>query len=261
MKQMNEKLRALLEVFIFTSIIIISFAVVEITIAYPYAPWIKKTAMIIIALLFIQVKGKRREYGLIPSNAKLSAKWSLIILLTFVIPAALSVIFFDGKIRGFSLLLEFIWFMIFTGFSEELAFRGYIQSRLNESFTQTYKKFMGFKVEWHEGTLIAGALIFGPIHLINAIDFKTGEVCIDATLILIVIFASFFGVLFGVIREICGDVIVCSALHGVLDFVAISLLARTNMGSLYWIPIAISFFVFFGFMFERLIEDFQSRLV
>jgi len=256
---MDERLTALFEVLSFVFTIVAVFAVIDIVVAYPYASWLKKSMMIILAVSIILVKRKYREYGLLPSKARLSIKWSFIILLVFILPAALPLIILGVVIEWFSMLLNFIWFMVFVGFAEEVAFRGYIQSRLNESFIKTYEGFIGFKVRWHEGTLIAGGLIFGPIHLFNAINFRTGEVSMDITLILIVVFASFLGILLGVIREVSGDIIVCSTLHGIIDYVAVVLLKEGVGGAFYWIPLAISFFVFFSFVFERFIIDFSEK--
>ncbi|MEX0567640.1 MAG: CPBP family intramembrane glutamic endopeptidase [Candidatus Njordarchaeota archaeon] len=256
---MDEKLRSLVEVF-FVIVIFIAFAIIVDTMAPEiYAGWLKKGFMILISILIIVAKHKPREYGLIPRNIRLSLKWGTIFLFVFIIPAFVVLGLYIDKITldYSSLLIDFLWFLIFTGFAEELMFRGYIQSRLNECFTDTYNKFLDFNVTWHKGTLITGALIFGPIHILNAINFRTWEINLTISVILIAVMASLFGVLFGVTREISGDIIICSIVHGIVDFVAITLLSNISGYFIYWVPLAISFFIFFGFLFEKFIAEFK----
>jgi len=254
---MGQKSKAVFEVLLFLITLILVMAIIDIIIDPIYACWLKKAFMILLSVSVIVAKRKHKEYGLIPYNIRLSIKWGFVILIIFVAPAAVVLAILNKTVEYPDLLVDFIWFMIFVGFAEEIAFRGYIQSRLNECFTKTYNSFIGFKVRWHEGTLITGALIFGPIHLLNAINFRTGEISISLALVFIVIGASFFGVLFGILREISGDVILCSILHGIIDFVAISLCTKI-CEPLYWVPLAVSFFIFFGLIFERLLGDFHT---
>ncbi len=257
MDRFGERTKAIIEILFFLTILISVFVAVDIIIEQAYAHWVKKGVMIILGVLVILLKKKPREYGIVPSNPKLSIKWSCIIMLIFIVPAGILAI--PNSVVSYSrLLVDFIWFMIFTGVAEEVVFRGYIQSRLNECFTREYQGFVGFRVRWHEGTLITGALIFGPMHLLNAIDFRTGEINVDFSLVFVVIMASLFGVFFGVIREVSGDIIICAVFHGILNFTTMSLLMRA-MGTSYWVPLAISFSVFFGFLFEKFIGDFTRE--
>ncbi len=256
---MNQRVGALIEVTVFLAGFIIIAFIIDLLVCPSIASWLKKGYMIALSVGVILVRRKQREYGLIPHDLWLDIRWVLIILAIFLIPALFMVVIYVGIPSDGGLLLEFIWYIIFVGIAEEIMFRGYIQSRLNEHFTKTCRRFMGYDVEWHQGTLIAGALIFGPIHLINAVNIREGYVDITTSIIIIAIVASFFGILFGVVREITGDIWICSFLHGIIDFVAVSLSRYIPEPSVYWIPLAVGFFIMFGFLFEVLIGDYKSK--
>lgn len=104
-------------------------------------------------------------------------------------------------------LSAFIFYIFFLGFGEELLFRGYIQSRLNEAWGRPYQ-FYG--VNWGWGLVIASVL-FAMMHVINA-----GGLVINSwqpewwwglwTL--------FGGLVFGFVREKTGSIVAPVLLHG-----------------------------------------------
>ena len=131
---------------------------------------------------------------------------SNIILFLFLLVAAFSLAAFTTpyteRISGF------VFYLFFVGFGEEIMFRGYIQSRLNEAFDRPYRF---FGVGWGWGLIIA-SLIFGFMHVINPYNpfhWWWG-------------FWTFFGGLFfGFIREKTGSVVAPAIIHGMPQAIAI----------------------------------------
>lgn len=132
-----------------------------------------------------------------------------------IIPAIFLSLIGGMMITGPILILLFVEFFIFVGFGEELIFRGYMQSRLNEAFGRPYQF---FSINWGAGLIIA-SLIFGFMHALTAhfnpflgwysLDWQRG-------------FCLFFGgLIFGFIREKTGNIVAPSILHGFLDFFSI----------------------------------------
>lgn len=100
----------------------------------------------------------------------------------------------------------FIYYLTFVGFGEEMLYRGYIQSRLNEAFSRPYRF---FGVSWGWGIVIA-ALIFGLTHL-GIWNLIRGE----SSLTWPWAFWTFFsGLVFGFIREKTGSILAPAILHG-----------------------------------------------
>ena len=143
-----------------------------------------------------------------------------------------------------------------VGFAEELFFRGYVQSRLNEVFTKKYEKILGWKFEWHQGTLIAGVFFFGIPHIFVSINPFTGDLTVEAFYVIIAIFASFLGVIWGVVREKTGNMITCTIFHMTVDFFALSFfyyLTSSMMVSNMIVFITLG--IFFGTLFEKFLSS------
>ena len=112
---------------------------------------------------------------------------------------------------GFEVVASTIIFMFyFAGFGEEILFRGYFQSRLNEDFGRPWR-IKG--VYFGPGLLIASAL-FGVLHMMNPFNPLTGRFELD---MLWGIGSFFFGLLFGFVREKTGTVLSASLAHGFVD--------------------------------------------
>jgi membrane protease YdiL (CAAX protease family) len=129
-----------------------------------------------------------------------------------IIPAIFLSLIGGMMMTGPILILLFVEFFIFVGFGEELVFRGYMQSRLNEAFGRPYRF---FGISWGAGLIIA-SLLFGFMHALTAhfnpflgwysLDWQRGFVI------------SFGGLIFGFIREKTGNIVAPSILHGFIDF-------------------------------------------
>jgi membrane protease YdiL (CAAX protease family) len=124
------------------------------------------------------------------------------------IPAIIAVVL--GMV-GLGIIASAIAFQFyFAGFGEEILFRGYFQSRLNQDFGRPWK-IKG--VSFGPGLLIASAL-FGVLHMLNPFNPLMGKFEID----LLWGISSFVGgLLFGFLREKTGTVLSASLGHGLLD--------------------------------------------
>ena len=104
-----------------------------------------------------------------------------------------------------SVLVAIIYFYLFVALSEEILFRGYIQTRLNRAFGRT-KRFFG--IQWGWG-LIVTAVLFGFWHL------GWGTDTLNWTQVLWTMFA---GLIFGIVREKSESVLAPTILHGSMNY-------------------------------------------
>lgn len=113
--------------------------------------------------------------------------------------------------RDSSLILTTVIFQFFfAGFGEEILFRGYIQSRLNEYFARPWR-LMG--ADFGPGLLITSAL-FGVVHALNPFNPIAGKYGLD---VLWGVVSTFIGFLFGFVREKTGNVLSPSLAHGLVN--------------------------------------------
>ncbi|TFG28168.1 CPBP family intramembrane metalloprotease [Candidatus Thorarchaeota archaeon] len=100
-----------------------------------------------------------------------------------------------------------IWQFVFSGFGEELFFRGYIQSRLNIAFGRPYE-WRG--IQFGAGLFITAG-IFAVTHMLNTANIWGGDFNLAWW------WGSFTfvgGILFGLLREKTGSIIASGTLHG-----------------------------------------------
>jgi membrane protease YdiL (CAAX protease family) len=117
--------------------------------------------------------------------------------------------------RSFShTLLTVLWLLLGAGFGEEVFYRGYIQSRLNESFG---RPFCMLGIQFGAG-LIVSSLLFGFLHALNSVDYFEGRFS----------FAWGFGIanictglFYGCLREATGGILAGAVAHGTLDLLVI----------------------------------------
>ncbi|RLG88852.1 MAG: hypothetical protein DRO18_00555 [Thermoprotei archaeon] len=221
--------------------------------------WGSKAVMIVLGLVGIFIHRDLRRYGLIPKDIRFSLKWSLYVALLFVTTslAFIVVAFITGTARPVdlgTLAIDALWFFIFVGFAEELFFRGYIQSRLNEVFTAKYGSILGVKYRWTQGTLITGVFFFGIPHILTGVNPFIGYVRVTPMTIAITGLACFIGVIFGVLRERTGSIILPTILHGFLDYTVFSIgrvigLALSNAAAF------TALLLFFTSLFRKILEE------
>lgn len=104
-------------------------------------------------------------------------------------------------------IASFVFYFVFVGFGEEILYRGYILTRLNEAFGRPWQF---FGVGWGWGTVLA-ALIFGLTHALNKVDPATGHTGFTWGWGLWTFFGAF---VFSYIREKTGSIIAPAIVHG-----------------------------------------------
>lgn len=105
-----------------------------------------------------------------------------------------------------------VWQFVLSGFGEEFAFRGYIQSRLNQAFGRPMR-LLG--VQFGLGLIVA-SLLFGLLHAFNTFDPTVGFASFAWDWAIGSALAGFF---FGVIREKTGTLLAPGIAHGLPDAV------------------------------------------
>lgn len=111
-------------------------------------------------------------------------------------------------------ILQVLWLVVGASCGEEIFYRGYIQSRVNETFGRPLR-FLG--VKFGAGLLVS-ALLFGFLHTLNTVDYFHGQFT----------FAWGFGIanictglLYGCLRESTGSVVAGIITHAILDVLVI----------------------------------------
>jgi membrane protease YdiL (CAAX protease family) len=136
---------------------------------------------------------------------------SLLVLVGLVaLPVVLAVLFHRGVVHT---LLRVLWLFCGAGFGEEIFFRGYIQSRLNQSFGRPWRV---LRLQFGAGLLIS-SLLFGFIHVLNTVDYFSGQFDF-AWLWWGTNFCT--GLFFGCLRERTGSVLPGAIIHGIEDVMA-----------------------------------------
>ncbi|MCI0745537.1 MAG: CPBP family intramembrane metalloprotease [Verrucomicrobia subdivision 3 bacterium] len=109
--------------------------------------------------------------------------------------------------------LTTLWLVVGAGVGEEMFYRGYVQSRINEAFGRPFRiKGLQFGVG-----LLLSTLLFGFLHALNSVDYFHGRWT----------FAWGFGIaalgtgaIFGWLRERTGSIIAGAVAHSILDVLA-----------------------------------------
>jgi membrane protease YdiL (CAAX protease family) len=118
-----------------------------------------------------------------------------------------------GTVTVGKALAVFLTYALFVGFGEEILYRGYMQSRLNEVFGKPYNLY-GVTFGW--GAIIT-ALFFGLTHvgLLRWMLGSTSELTWAWGF-----WTTFGGLVFGFIREKSGSVFPPALLHGLPQAIA-----------------------------------------
>ena len=253
----RERLLALVEVAVLEASFLILAWLLQVARPGGYG-WYSKVLMIMLGLLGILAHGRPQEYGLGPRSLGFSLRWGVYVAAPFVAAflATLSLALAAGLPlpEPIELAKDLLWYFVFVGFAEEVFFRGYIQSRLNEVFTKKYGKFLWIEYEWTQGTLVTAIIFFGLPHLLTGINPFTGTYSIGPFIAFMTASAIFMGLVFGVIREKTECVLVSTVLHGSIDFTALTLSRIVGL-TVSNIAAAIALFTFFAVFFEKLLKE------
>jgi len=111
---------------------------------------------------------------------------------------------------GVVIISTVFWQFVFSGFGEELVYRGYFQSRLNQAFGRPWH-FLG--VQFGAGLILA-SLLFGLLHAFNTYDAAIGLGSLSWGW---AISSSMAGLFFGVLREKTGTLLAPAIAHGLPD--------------------------------------------
>ena len=117
-----------------------------------------------------------------------------------------------GSIIGETLTI-FLTYALFVGFGEEIIYRGYMQSRLNEAFGKPYQ-FFGVAFGW--GAILT-ALFFGLTH-VGLLRWMLGMS--GAATWAWGFWTIFSGLVFGFVREKSGSILTPALLHGLPQAIA-----------------------------------------
>ena len=151
-------------------------------------------------------KAEKQYYGGPPPSAGMN-----FVVLIGLLALPLMIALYAGKditIIGSTVL----WQFIFSGVGEEVMYRGYYQSRINEEFGRPFT-FMG--VHFGYGVIIS-SLLFSCVHILNPFNPLEG---IYEYAWWWGLFTFFGGLTFGLVREKTGSIIPCGIAHGLPDAV------------------------------------------
>jgi hypothetical protein len=179
-----------------------------------YRSWLGGAIVFVaeIAGIWLLVTMLTRQEAKDPSgDARRSKVKKNIILLggLLLLPSVLSIIMGRATLLVTSTVL---WQLIVSGFGEEIRYRGYYQSRVNQEFGRPYQ-LMG--IRFGPG-LIVSSILFGLVHAFNTFNPLLGQYDFAWPWALFTLAGGFF---FGLLREKTGDVTACTIAHGGLDAV------------------------------------------
>ncbi len=162
-------------------------------------------ALIQIILLFVIAWLLRKK----PTMSNLGANSAFLIFIPLLLSPGAAPI---GKA-----ISSFVYYFFFVGFGEEILYRGYIQSRLNEVWGRPYH-FFGVSLGWG---IVVTSLIFGISHL-GILNLFQGSFSLAWPWF----FWTFFGgLVFGFIREKTGSIVAPAMLHGLPQAIATAFMA------------------------------------
>ena len=158
----------------------------------------------ILFLRLLQASSANAERRPSPSGTLAMAVFATIATLPTLVAA-----YADRPVAPAALMV--LWVVLGSGLGEELFFRGYVQSRLNQVFGRPWKV---CGVRFGFG-LIGATLLFALIHVLNPVDYFGGTVRFAwghglATL----------GTPYGFLREKTGSIVAPVVMHSLLNIVA-----------------------------------------
>jgi CAAX protease family protein len=107
-------------------------------------------------------------------------------------------------------VLTVLWCFFGAGCGEEIFFRGYVQSRVNEACGRPWR-LLGIRFGWG---LIVSSLLFGCVHALNTVDYFHGRFAFAWAYGLE---SMFVGLFYGALREKSGSLVTGAVVHGLVD--------------------------------------------
>jgi membrane protease YdiL (CAAX protease family) len=150
----------------------------------------------------------RRDRGWLRRVPAAVGLFALLVLLA--VPPALAL---AGGRPVVPVLLAVLWLFFGAGFGEEVFFRGYVQSRVDEALGRPCR-LLGAEFGWG---LAVSAALFGLIHVLNPVDYFAGRYDF-AWQWWLPAFAG--GLFFGLLRARTGSVLPGAVIHGLTDVLA-----------------------------------------
>lgn len=164
-------------------------------------------ALIMIAILFFVFRNSKQNNNS-DKNRQPRIIYKLIILIGMVL-CPIVVALFRGNLT-FEIIAWDSYFLFMVGFGEEIKYRGYFQSRVNEEYGRPWEI---FGIRFGPG-LIVVSVLFGLSHMGQFGSFNPfeGQFDINPWMGLQAFFGSLF---FGLIREKSGSIVSSGIAHGV----------------------------------------------
>lgn len=162
-------------------------------------------AMISLFIFFARISEWRKRSE---RSKRIRTTYQLVILVLMVSVPVIAAIFTEARVS--EIIAWDLYFLIMVGFGEEIKYRGYFQSRINEEYGCPYKL---FGISFGPGLIIV-SLIFGFSHTMQFGLFNPflGQYEIN---IWMGLQAFFGGIFFGLIREKSKSIISSGIAHGV----------------------------------------------
>jgi len=163
---------------------------------------------IIMIALFVFIFRKNNKNDKTEKNLKIRLIYQLSILLIMIGSPIVAALIKGNNVQG--IIAWDLYFLIMVGFGEEIKFRGYFQSRINEGYGRPWKF---FGISFGPGLLIV-SLLFGLSHIIQFGVFNPflGQYDINPWMGLQAFFGGFF---YGLIREKSESIVSSGIAHGV----------------------------------------------
>jgi len=163
---------------------------------------------IIMIALFVFIFRKSKKNDKTEKKIKIRLIYQLSILLIMIGSPIVAALIKGNNVQG--IIAWDLYFLIMVGFGEEIKFRGYFQSRINEGYGRPWKF---FGISFGPGLLIV-SLLFGLSHIIQFGVFNPflGQYDFNPWMGLQAFFGGFF---YGLIREKSESIVSSGIAHGV----------------------------------------------
>jgi membrane protease YdiL (CAAX protease family) len=198
-------------------------------------------------LILVLTSRNLKTYGLTLSNWRYNMKWGVLLILVVIIPIMITVAMgLTSPEQNLSqsdyVVSTLIFQFLFAGFGEEILFRGYYQSRLNEGFGRNFRV---LNLEFGWGVFIT-AFLFGMVHVFFWPRFFFGGFQIN---VMSGIYTGMIGLTIGFVREKSGSILAPSLMHGIWDCTVVFLVQAdifTVVSIVGWVACTIIVFIVFA---------------